>query len=184
MPQLDTFTLVTGLASLFAFVIQIFDLFPSFSKGRDFLVVFLPGVFIGSLMRAFDASSVRLNVELNGMVIVVTVALCLVVGFLVWGARTADPRRRSELFAVGGIAAIPTLFILMVWGMSNAPAAALSALSIHELSVLADEASRLKDYDRAVSRLQDLKNRVQGETQKKAVDERIHKAQADALLGP
>lgn|GEM_PF-6612825 len=72
----------------------------------------------------------------------------------------------------------------MVWGMSNAPAAALSALSIHELSVLADEASRLKDYDRAVSRLQDLKNRVQGETQKKAVDERIHKAQADALLGP
>jgi hypothetical protein len=183
MSNLDTFTLVTGLASLFAFVIQIFDLFPKFSKGRDFLVVFLPGVFIGSLMRAFDASSVKLKVELNGMVVVVTVAICLVVGFLVWGARTTDPGRRSELFAVGGIAAIPTLFILLAWGISNAPAAEFGSLSVHELSVLADEASRLKDYERAVSRLQDLKGRLLDESQRKAVDDRIRKAQAEALSG-
>lgn len=100
---MDAFTITTGLASLFSFIIQIFDFFPRLGKARLIIATFLVGVFVGSLLRAIAPASIRLNVAMTGLTVLVGIFLLVLVGLLVTAVTTTDAQRRTELFVVTGL---------------------------------------------------------------------------------
>lgn len=178
MPQIDTFTLITGLASLFGFAIQIFDLFPRYGKARQRIFLLLVGIFVGSLLRAIEPASIHLNLEVTGFTTFVTLFALVIVGFLIAAATSNDIRKRGEFFAVAGLGFVGFMFTVflgsMMFGGIESPAFEKEKLTVHELSVLSEEAVKSKDYERAVMHLKTIESRLQtDQARRNLVEERI-----------
>ncbi len=186
MLPLDPFTLITGLASLFGFAIQIFDLFPRLGRARQVVFLILIGVFIGSTIRAIEPASIRFNVQVTGFTAFIGLFILVVVGFLIAGASTTDPKRRGELFGIAGVGFLGLMFTAflgsLMFGAIDSPAIANQKLTIHELSVLSDEALRQKDYERAVMHLKSVETRLHSdEARKKLIGEKIRAIELEAV---
>jgi len=157
---MDIFTLVTGLASLFGFAMQIFDVFPKFSQGRQSVLLLLIGGFLGSIVSTIDASSVKLAFVLDGYTLSMTALAAVIVFFAVAAAFTADTRRRRGFYIVGGIAAlafaITTSVVALVRTVSDSDAVNAKRLQPQELSWLADRAEQQGDLQRAQLHLESL----------------------------
>lgn len=186
MLPLDPFTLITGLASLFGFVIQIFDLFPRFGKARQVVFLLLVGIFLGSSIRAIEPASIRLNLQVTGFTAFMALFVFVVVGFLVAGAMAADMRRRSEFFGVAGLGFLGLMFVgflgSLIFGVVDSPVKESQKITIHELNVLSEEALRQKDYERAVMHLKTIQSRVQSDVaRKKILEEKIQAIELQAI---
>lgn len=157
---MDIFTLVTGLASLFGFAMQIFDVFPKFSQGRQSVLLLLIGGFLGSIVSTIDASSVKLAFVLDGYTLSMTALAAVIVFFAVAAAFTADTRRRRGFYIVGGIAAlgfaITTSVVALVRTVSDSDVVSAKRLQPQELSWLAEKAELQGDLQRAQLHLETL----------------------------
>lgn len=183
---MDTFTLVTGLASLFGFAIQAFDLFPKFGRARQTVFVLLVGIFIGSLLRAIDPSSVRLNLHITGFTIVIALFAVVIIGFLMTAAFTQDFKKRNEFYGVAGIGFLAFIFVLMFGGIFSgaveSPAVEKRRVTITELNALADRALQNKDFERARMHLRTIEERVRGDDERsKVVKEKIRQIELQEL---
>ena len=161
---MDTLTIASGIASLLSLLIQIVDLFPRFARFRLAVFIFFTGIFLGSFLRAFDSSSVKLSIQITGMGIIITTIGTIVVGFLVAAAFSDKNDKRSEFYVVAAIAAV--VFLLSVFFSSDnfkpvKPPEDGIGLSVTELNLLSDHALQNKDFERAIMYLQTIKNRLQ-----------------------
>lgn len=104
--MMDAFTLITGLASLFGFAMQIFDIFPAHAKGRQAIWMLLLGAFLGGLVATTNWQGMELDLVWNGFTITMAALAALVVFFALAAAFTADTRRRRGFYIVGGLAAL------------------------------------------------------------------------------
>ena len=159
MSPLDMFTVVTGLASLFGFVVQIFDFFPRFGQARERVFLVFLGVFVGSLARAVSPGSIRFNFEFTGFSALVTVYGTALIALAFTGALIKDQQRRGEIFAVSAAAFAGFLFVIFFgYLLISAPAVndERNQLTIHELDSLARQAVDAKDYERAEMHLRSI----------------------------
>lgn len=163
---MDYFTLITGLASLFAFIVQMFDFFPKLAEARRTAALLLAGVCVGSLIRAFDASSIKFTVQVTGFMLLLVAIGVVIVCALVVAWRSVDRLRRREAFQVAGVSAGLFMFVLVFVGMFatlpnfNQNEFEKQALSVPELVSLAEQAEARGDIDRAIMHLQTLQTRL------------------------
>jgi hypothetical protein len=183
---MDKFTLITGLASLFGFAIQAFDLFPKFGRARQTIFLLLVGVFIGSLLRAIDPSSLKLNLQVTGFTIVIALFATVIIGFLMAAAFSIDVNRRNEFYGVAGIGFIVFMFLLffgtLITGKVVSPAMEKERVTINELNILAERCLQNKDFERALMHLHTIESRVSGdEVRLKLVQEKIRQIELQEL---
>lgn len=175
---MDTFTLLTGLASLFGFAIQAFDLFPKLGRSRQAVFLLLVGVFVGSLLRAIEPSSITLDLKISGFTTVIALFATVITSFLIAAAFTDDTTKRGEFYGVAGIGFFVFIIILGVGGMASGigqnPALEKQRITTVELNALADHALQNKDYERALMHLRTIKERMQGDNDRtKIIKEKI-----------
>jgi hypothetical protein len=183
---LDAFTIITGLASLFGFAIQVFDLFPRFGRARQIVFLLLVGIFIGSLLRAIDPASVRVAVSITGFTVVVGLFVAVIIGFLMAGAFTADVRKRGEFYGIAGIGFFVFMFVLMFGGAISfgveSPAVEKQRITIGELNVLVERAVQNKDFERALMHLRTIERRLgDDEARLNLIRDRIRQIQLQEL---
>jgi len=183
---MDTFTIITGLASLFGFAIQVFDLFPKFGRARQIVFLLLVGVFIGSLLRAIAPSSIKLNFQITGFIIVLALFAAVIIGFLIAAAFTSEINKRGEFYTVAGIGFgvfIVVLFLgSLVSGAIDSPTIEKQKVTISELNILAERAIQNKDYERAVMHLRTIESRVSNDDVRlKLVKEKIKQIELQEL---
>ena len=94
---MDTFTWVTGIASLISFGIQIFDLFPRYKEARHGVLFFSAGLFLGSLLNAVEPSSIKIQVHLTGFVLLISALTAILGGLLLVAAFTSDDGTLSAI---------------------------------------------------------------------------------------
>jgi len=179
---MDTFTLITGLASLIGFAIQVFDLFPKIGRVRQTVSLLLVGVFIGSFLRAIDPSSVKLNFQFTGFAIIVALFATVIVGFLMAAAFSSDIAKRSEFYGVAGIGFLVFIIVLFFGGLISGsvdnPSMEKQRISISELNILADQAIQNKDFERALMHMHTIESRINGtDPRLKTIKEKIQRIQ-------
>lgn len=168
---MDTFTLITGLASLCGFAIQVFDLFPKLGRARQIIFLILVGVFIGSLLRAIDPSSVKLSLQVSGFTILVAIFLTIIIGFLIAAAFSNDVGKRSEFYSITGIGFLALLVFMIFGGLASGLIESnvnerekmtleKERLTTSELNILAEQALQNKDFERAIMHLKTIESRL------------------------
>ena len=182
---MDTFTLVTGLASLFGFVIQAFDIFPKLGRARQTVVLLLVGIFVGSLLRAIDPASIRLNLQITRFTVVITLFAVGVTCFLIAAAFTSDAAKRGEFYVIAGIGFFVFILFYIFGSIEPAglnPIDEKQRITIIELQTLADRALQNKDFERALIHLRTIEGRVHGdEVRMKLIQKRIRQIELQEL---
>lgn len=184
--HMDTFTLITGLASLFGFTIQAFDLFPKFGHTRQTIFLLLTGIFVGSLLRAIDPSSIKLSLQITGFTVVIALFAIVIMGFLIAAAFSTDAGKRGEFYGVAGIGFFVFVFILIAGGIAStagvSPVVEKQRVTITELNTLVERALQNKDFERALMHLRTIEDRVQGDAiRMKLTQERIRQIELQEL---
>jgi hypothetical protein len=148
---LETFTIVTGIASLIGFGIQMFDIFPQLGRHRKELALVFLGIFIGSLIRAIEPASIRLKLDISWTVVLV--GFFVVTFFaIIWMAAISDRQDRQAKYS--DLLRYLVLIFAMIVGprllfSSNDATRSIESLTINQLRVLAKDADSRKDYGKA-----------------------------------
>ena len=95
---METFTIVTGIASLIGFGIQMFDIFPQLGKHRKELALVFLGIFIGSLIRAIEPASIRLKLEISWTVVLIGLFVATFFA-IIWMAAISDRQDRQVKYS-------------------------------------------------------------------------------------
>lgn len=175
---MDTFQWITGITSLISFGIQLFDLFPHYREGRQRILFLSLGLFLGSLFRALDGSSIKLVVQITGFVLLVT-ALTLTLASLAFiAALTSDMHRRSTALGICVFGSVGYLFVLffgsLLNGASDSPKIEMQKITSTELLFLSEKAVETKNYERAIMHLNTLHGRITSDdVRSKSIEQRI-----------
>lgn len=174
---MDAFTVITGLASLFGFALQAFDVFPRHERGRQALWMLAIGAFLGGLLSTLDIRSVTVDFELTGYTISMTVLAALVLFFAVMAAFTENHTRRRGFYIVGGLAAlaftITTSVTALVGTVTSSQLVRQDVVNEQELQWLIQRARDRDDAARQLHHLDALINRLDND------DERLPALQAE-----
>lgn len=171
-PMMDAFTLITGLASLFGFAVQIFDIFPAHAKGRQAIWMLLLGAFLGGLLATTNWQGMELSLVWDGFTLSMTALAALVVFFALAAAFTADTRRRRGFYIVGGIAAlaftIATSVGALVGTVTDSKLLKQNVVNEQELVWLIDRANDRGDQERALHHIESLLDRLDEDNEQRA----------------
>lgn len=161
---MDTFTIVTGLASLFGFALQAFNIFPEHARGRQALWMLVMGGFVGGILTALDFRAVQLDFRITGYTISMTVLAALILFFAVMAAFTENHTRRRGFYIVGGLAAlaftITTSVTALVGTVTDSDLVRQDVLNEQELVWLIDRAKARNDHARQAHHLDLLIKRL------------------------
>jgi len=170
---MDTFALITGLASLLGFAMQIFDVFPTHAKGRQAIWMLLLGAFLGGLLATTNWQGMELTLVWDGFTLSMTALAALVVFFALAAAFTTDTRRRRGFYIVGGIAAlaftIATSVTALVGTVSESRLVRQNVVNEQELTWLIERATERGDRERALHHVEALLDRLDPDNEQRAV---------------
>lgn len=164
--DLDYFSYVTGLASLFGFIAQIMDWFPRHKELRKNIFLVLIGIFTGSLSSVFNTSSITFDFTVSGFSLLLISIGALIFILLVVAISSADSNKRGELYGVSGVAAFVFVMVLFFGSLvtidneSTKMNNEKSKLTVGELILISDEAIKKKDFDRALMHLETIKHHI------------------------
>lgn len=170
--MMDAFTLITGLASLFGFAVQIFDIFPAHAKGRQAIWMLLLGAFLGGLLATTNWQGMELQLVWNGFTLTMTALAALVVFFALAAAFTADTRRRRGFYIVGGIAALAFTIAssvgALVGTVTDSQLLKQGVVNEQELVWLIERAQQRGDVDRERHHIEALLDRLPSDDEDRA----------------
>lgn len=170
---MDTFTVVTGLASLFGFIMQALDVFPKHERGRQALWMLAIGAFLGGLLSTLDIRTVSLDFKLTGYTMSMTALGALVLFFAVMAAFTENHTRRRGLYIVGGLAAlafvITTSVAALVGTVTDSELVRQDVVNEQELQWLIERADQRNDLVRQAHHLSLLINRLDEDDERRPV---------------
>ena len=154
------------------------NIFRKYKKVRDSISLIVFGVFLGSFIKAFDSSSIRLDFPIDGYTIIVAIFVLVILSSLVTGFTTNDVNRRGDLHVVAGIAFFVFIFVLMVGIAIRNENLSIEQekkkLNISEVILLADDNEKRTNYDRAIMHLESVKYRLGiDDPRRKVIEERI-----------
>ena len=187
MSSLDVFTVVTGVATLVSFALQVFDLFPVLKNWRERAALIFLGVFVGSLLRAVQPGSIKLNLELTGFAVLVGIYGAALLLLALIAALARESQRREEVFTATAIGFIPFIFVLFIGSMLiMRPPDDTDQLTIHELDLLAKGAEQSRSYERAEMFLHRIETRLSSQGPRndlrlKTIEQRIAAVRAESL---
>ena len=162
---MTAFAIITGVATLIGFFIQMSDFFPTHRELRKMFVVFLTGVFVGSSVAALMTTEVKVGgVESPVDVAVVLLIALTFLFFIVEGLRAllaqTDEDRESALARTGlGLGAV--ILSLVIGAMAFAGPTSNDRLSVDEVITLVQKHRRAAAYDRAIGLLQTAQRSLQ-----------------------
>lgn len=178
---MDAFTLITGLASLLGFAVQIFDVFPAHAKGRQAIWMLLLGAFLGGILATTNWEGMELALVWDGFTLSMTTLAALVVFFALAAAFTSDARRRRGFYIVGGIAAlaftIATSVGALVGTVTDSRLLKQNVVNEQELVWLIERAEDRRDSERALHHIDTLLERLDEDDERRAT----WKARKDSL---
>ena len=161
------FLYVTGLASLFGFIVQVMDWFPHYKETRNSIFLFCFGIFVGSLLSAFNPSFITLDFSISGLSLLLIAIGSLIPLLLMVAIFSSNPSKRSELYGVSAIVGVVFVMVLMfssISSMGDRESVKIrnekNRLSIGELVLISEEAMKKKNYDRALMHLEMIKSRI------------------------
>lgn len=170
--MMDAFTLVTGLASLLGFAMQIFDVFPTHAKGRQAIWMMLLGAFVGGLLATTNWRGMELALVWNGFALSMAALAALVVFFALAAAFTEDTRRRRGFYIVGGIAALAFTIAssvgALVGTVTDSKLLKQNVVNEQELVWLIDRAEERRDRERALHHIETLLDRLDADNEQRA----------------
>lgn len=170
---MDTFTIVTGLASLFGFALQAFDVFPHHQRGRQAIWMLAIGAFLGGLLSTLDIRSVTVDFRFTGYTISMTLLAALVLFFAVMAAFTENHTRRRGLYIVGGLAAlaftITTSVASLVGTVTDSELVRQDVVNEQELQWLIERAAQRDDPARQAHHLSLLIKRLDEDDERRPV---------------
>ena len=172
------FTYAAGIASLLGLLLQVFNFFPKYSKIRNSISLIVFGVFLGSFIRAFDSSSIKVVFPIDGYSIIIAIFILVIISSLVTAFITKDSDTRGELFVVTFIAFFAFMFVLFMVVLIKSESLPIdqekNKLSISELLLLVDDSKKKTNYDRAIMHLKSVKSRLgSDDPRKKVIEEKI-----------
>lgn len=174
--MMDAFTLVTGLASLLGFAMQIFDVFPTHAKGRQAIWMLLLGAFLGGLLATTNWQGMELTLVWDGFTLSMTALAALVVFFALAAAFTSDTRRRRGFYIVGGIAAlaftIATSVGALVGTVTESRMLKQNVVNEQELGWLIERANDRGDRERELHHIETLLDRLDKDNEQRSALER------------
>jgi hypothetical protein len=181
------FTIITGVVTLFGFLIQVFGYLPRLGDFRQHLAIFSLGVCLGSIVGELNPSKLSLDFALTGFTVIVLVFILVIVAFLIIPIFTHDAGRRAEYYAVAGIGFFVFIFVLMFGSASGTKHEAtadtvMQSLTIGDLNALVSYDLGRQDFDMALVRLDAMKELMPGSDERlKVVNERIQQVRARQL---
>ena len=161
---MDTLNLLAGLASITGFIIQIYDIFPKYAKYRGFAIYFSLGILVGSILRAIEPSSIKLNLQITWFGISGGVMGMLFVLFLLLTTFSEQEAKKRERLAISyWLGGLFFTFFLASQSLSFKDSHDLEKadLSIPELNLLVSQSITNKDYERAIMHLHTIEKRLQ-----------------------
>ena len=148
---MESFTIVTGIASLIGFGIQVFDIFPQLGKHRKEFALISLGIFLGSLIRALEPTRISLGLDVTWSTIVTGLFICSFFLLLFAAAMSDQPERQARYSALMKyVVIIFALFLGPRLLSSNQDTTkSIDSVSIRELRLLSESAEVRKDYAKA-----------------------------------
>jgi hypothetical protein len=174
MSTLEYFAVITGIATLTGFAIQLFGLFPDWKRLRTEIVFLSLGLFIGSLASSLSSSTIQLSVPITPMQILIG-GVAIVTAVLVLSARfqVKEPHRQ-ETYAVSLGGVVVLLVLLSAYGLANYGPEREPTMSLDEYLLVANAASSRGNYDRAIELLERAQRSMeQSDERKKRLADRL-----------
>ncbi|MGO2354987.1 MAG: hypothetical protein ACTH58_09640 [Marinomonas foliarum] len=168
---MDYFTYITGIATLIGFVLQIFDALPTYRSHRQKAFYLLLGLFLGSLVTAFDGSKIIFSFEITGLALLVS----MIGTIIFWSLYVAMKSHREEFFAVSGVGTF-VLIVVLAFGTISPPSNERARLTISELSQLSEISLTQGNYERAIKHQEAVLSKLKkNDVRYTAVKEKIEK---------
>lgn len=169
---MDAFAIITGLASLFGFAMQAFNVFPEHARGRQALWMLAIGLFLGGLLSTLDIRAVRLDFAFTGYTIAMTALGALILFFAVMAAFTENHTRRRGFYIVGGLGAlaftITTSVSALVGTVTDSQLVRQDVVNEQELSWLIDRAETRGDTARQIHHMELLLQRLDEDDERRS----------------
>ena len=169
---MDAFAIITGLASLFGFAMQAFNVFPEHARGRQALWMLAIGLFLGGLLSTLDIRAVRLDFAFTGYTIAMTALGALILFFAVMAAFTENHTRRRGFYIVGGLGAlaftITTSVAALVGTVTDSQLVRQEVVNEQELGWLIDRAQARGDAARQLHHMVLLLQRLDEDDERRA----------------
>lgn len=182
------FSYITGVASLLGFLAQVLDWFPRYKEFRKYALIFLFGIFLGSLSNVFSSSAVIFNIEITGFVLLITLLGLITLSFLLVGIFTSKPGKSDEIYQISTACGVLFIFVLIFGSLPSIENEShnirneKSKLTITELNYLSEQAVIRKDFDRALMHLASIKSRLTpDDTRQGALKVKIEKVKESQL---
>lgn len=152
------FTIITGVASLVGFILQIKDIFPKYRRYYTAATFTLFGVTIGFGLNALTATTIQLPASLSPRNIV-GILLFGGSGMLIFSCFAAcgllsNPERRSELSKIGSAVSGFLIFLLMFFVNTFFPPSVVSqppVFTYDEHIECAIKAAKQQNFDHSIS---------------------------------
>lgn len=159
---MTTFTIITGLATLIGFFLQIKDLLPNYRRYYFAATFFLLGLTLGFGLTSATQVSVNLPATLSpkniiGFALFGGAGLLIVLCFTA-AALVSDPKRRVEVSRIGSAVSGFLIFLLVFFSSSFFPAQPHEQpnyLTYDEQIEVAMSAAKRQSFDRAILLLTD-----------------------------
>ena len=156
---MTAFTIITGLATLIGFFLQIRGLFPEYRRYYIAATFFLFGLTVGVGTASVTGVSIQLPETISARSIL-GFALYAGTGLLIFvcfaaTAVVADPARRSELSKIGSAVSGFLIFLLLFFTSWFFPSDSPNYLTYDEQIELVASAARKQSYDRALALIAD-----------------------------
>jgi len=165
-----TFSLITGVATLLGFMLQVRDIFPEHRESRKNLLILISGIFIGTVLGGLQNITVQYNVPLTGHTLLVGF-ISIVLGVLVIvGALSTESTKRDDLFSITGVGVFVLMLILMFGGSTGSTGERSNRiLTADELMMLVDINTEKGNIDRSIFLLQQIKAKLKNDDPRNAV---------------
>ncbi len=162
--NIDSFTYITGVATLLGLGLQLKDSFPGHREARKTVVLLVIGVFVGSLIASLKGMKVEFGTTVTPIQVLIAIFVAVLASVAIIGAFTKEQQRRAELFVFTGFGTF-ALFILLLFsgiGALNESRAMLEKqqITLEELLSLSAAAESSANYERALLLLSDAKARL------------------------
>ena len=188
--SLGLFTYITGVATLLALFLQLWDILPQYRETRKTVLLITLGVFAGTVLGTLQ--KVNISFGAVNLFSIVAAALILIMFIsLVAAIAVKDREKRGELYVVFGWIAFAVLLTmpLDIWHTRATkepnPEVQSKTLSTDELIVLVDTNAGKMNYERAIFWLKEFQEKVGGnDSRYKIIKQRISDLKTKQIIKP
>jgi len=175
---MQAFVVIIGIVTLLAFFIQLRDLFPAHRETRKTLLVFIFGVFVGSVISVVQGVTITLDIPSSPVLLllytcIIILILLLLIAAMTWLLSTNEKSKsHAGEFLIIGIVVL--LFMFLGAGAGSAIPSNDSSVGLEEYLTLGNNYSKKSNYEKSLYFLNKAKSMLsRGDPRYELIDEKI-----------